>query len=757
MTTSRPRGGASNGAPKQGGLPATPTPRRTRGSGVPPRSPGGSQHEKESKRRRPDARSRRQARRQLDADAAAAGAAPYSTLLAALTTWAAMRAAYWVLRTIQCGFRVPWASRPLPTKSKGYPMPEDVRLWAETEVGRWVAAGYASKLSPEAGAGAPWVSPTFVVHGSKPRLVIDLRLINLHIRKRIFQYQKLPSFLATLVPDDHLVSWDVSDAFYHVRLRPSDRKFFRFVVGGVVYEPRVLPFGMRLSPWLRTKLLRPVVAALRLRGFQINAYVDDFAATGRGDRPSFMAAATAARVEILSLFEQLGIQVHPAKGVTVGTTHLPLLGYLVDTARRIVVLPPTRLQMLVGGAKALISISRSHVSSKVLQRFSGLAVSCHLAIPSARFFLRRLYDCQSRTRPTSKLSHGAVADLSWFSRLIKEPGVGRARWPKTLGELTTDASPYGWGGHWQHLLPAAGFFTVAQRNLHINVKKVAAVRFCLLAFGAQLLGEEGLLRLRVDSRVAMHVINGFSSRSPALMGELRKLHAVAKQYRVTLRASWLPSVANVSADALSRQSDRNDWRISDEAFAALQQRYGPYTVDRFATPLNARCPRFNTKTHAPGTEAVDAFSVGWGGGGENNWVYPPFNLAELVVDKIRADRATATVILPVWGAQQWWAPTVAAANEAFLLARTASLFTLGHGRRPPKPPRWRVAVFRFVRGGLPPPAISAQRARLASADRRRCRFNGRRGRTSGAVNSAGCWRMPRPDAALMPLPPAGSA
>jgi len=51
-------------------------------------------------------------------------------------------------------------------------------------------------------------------------------------------------------------------------------------------------------------------------------------------------------------------------------------------------------------------------------------------------------------------------------------------------------------------------------------------------------------------------------------------------------------------------------------------------------------------------EAVDALSVGWGAG-ENNWICPPFNLAELVVAKICADKATATAILPVWGAQQW--------------------------------------------------------------------------------------------------------
>jgi len=670
-----------------------------------------------------------------------------------------MGAAYWVLRTIQFGFRVPWASRPPPTRSKGYALPPDELVWASAEVGRWVSAGYARRLSPAAGAGAPWVSPTFIVYGSKPRLVIDLRLINLHVRKRVFQYQRLPSFLATLVPNDHLVSWDVTDAFYHVRLRPSDRKYFRFVVRGAVYEPRVLPFGMRLSPWVWTKMMRPVVAALRLRGFQVNAYVDDFAANGRGARPSTRAAATAGRVEILSLFKQLGIQVHPLKGVATGTTRLPLLGFLVDTTRRLVVLPPARLAKLVGGAKALLSAARlrsRRVSSKTLQRFSGLAVSCQLALPSARFFLRRVYNCQSLVAPVSRLTHGAVANLAWFSKLHSEPGVGRALWPVTLGELTTDASPYGWGGHWQHLLPAAGFFTAAQRDLHINVKEVAAVRFCLLAFGSQLLGKEGLLRLRVDSRVAMHVINGFSSRSPALMAELRNLHAVAALYRVTLRASWLPSVANVWADALSRRSDPGDWRLSTPVFNKLVQRYGVHTVDRFASPTNTKCARFNSLRHAPGTEAVDAFSVFWGGG-ENNWIYPPFNQVERVLAKVRADKATATVILPVWVAQHWWAPAVADADEGYLLPASAGLFQSGRTLRPAPPPKWRMAVFRFVGGGLPAAAAARRQARRSRAAHRRRRFTLRSGRLHGNALNVGRWRVPTPGEALMPLPPAGCA
>ena len=354
----------------------------------------------------------------------------------------------------------------------------------------------------------------------------------------------------------------------------------------------------------------------------------------------------------------------------------------------------------------------------------------------------------------SRLSHGAARDLRWFTIREQEPGVGRALWPSTLGTLTNDASPYGCGGHWQDLLPAAGLFTAAQRDLRINVKEVAAVRFCLLAFGSQLLGEEGLLQLRVDSRVAMHVINGFSSRSPVLMAELRKLHEVALLYRVALRASWLPSVANVWADTLSRQGDRDDWRLSNEMFARLQLRYGCHAVDRLATPLNALCPRFNTKMHAPGTEAVDAFSVSWGG--ENNWVNPPFSQAARVLDKVSADKATATVVLPVWVAQAWWAPAVASANEAYLLPRSSGLFTSGRSHRPAPPPRWRFAVLRFVHGGRSPSTRAKAAEAARRADYRRVRHGAGRRRQGGAATKVGHWRVPAPSAALTLLPPASS-
>jgi len=181
-----------------------------------------------------------------------------------------------------------------------------------------------------------------------------------------------------------------------------------------------------------------------------------------------------------------------------------------------------------------------------------------LAVPSASCFLRRLHEAQGGAdwaRPTNsaealggvglsrrsagyaRLSRNALEALRWFVGLATEHGVGRALWQPTAGVRTTDASLYGWGGHLSSLLPAAGVFSHGQRSQHINVKEVAALRFCLTAFGRSLVRLGGLLHVRVGNRVAMHNIIGFTSRSHDLMAELRRLKVVAVSLGVSLKAS----------------------------------------------------------------------------------------------------------------------------------------------------------------------------------------------------------------------------
>ena len=69
--------------------------------------------------------------------------------------------------------------------------------------------------------------------------------------------------------------------------------------------------------------------------------------------------------------------------------------------------------------------------------------------------------------------------------------------------------------------------------------------------------------------------------------------------------------------------DYDDWRVKMDFFLLTEEKWGPHSVDRFASHENTHLPRFN-RFWCSGTEAVDAFSVSWAG--ENNWPVPPIFL-----------------------------------------------------------------------------------------------------------------------------------
>ena len=71
------------------------------------------------------------------------------------------------------------------------------------------------------------------------------------------------------------------------------------------------------------------------------------------------------------------------------------------------------------------------------------------------------------------------------------------------------------------------------------------------------------------------------------------------------------------ADYISRIVDHDDWSLDPIMFKALDELWGPHTVDRFATHYHSQLERFNSRYACPGSEAVDSFTTDWGG--ENNW------------------------------------------------------------------------------------------------------------------------------------------
>ena len=72
-------------------------------------------------------------------------------------------------------------------------------------------------------------------------------------------------------------------------------------------------------------------------------------------------------------------------------------------------------------------------------------------------------------------------------------------------------------------------------------------------------------------------------------------------------------------------------------FQLLDERWGPHTIDRFATANNAHCRRYNSRWRDPTSEGVDAMARNWRahphtGALERNWVNPPWDELPLCND-----------------------------------------------------------------------------------------------------------------------------
>ena len=512
------------------------------------------------------------------------------------------------------------------------------------------------------------VSRAFVTyHKGKPRLVIDLRWVNLHVRKYGCRFESLATLRRMMRRGDWMFSIDLTDAYHHVPFHNDDIHYFTFAIetleGVEYFSTPVLNFGWTNSPAVFTEVMRTVVKHIRCppdgEGTRTLPWLDDFAFFVRGD--ASYSTACASRDAIHTLLGELGLMRAQGKGQH-DPTHLldDHLGYSIDSERGLFLLTARRETSLTQGAHWLLRQAAAHggrVRTRSLAAFAGLGEASGLALPLGRFMLRSLYDCLATRRGwggTVALSAQGRTDLRWWSTLRASPHVGRAIWrsPHTK-ELWTDASDLGWGGALPkraRLAPAAGFWSPDELPWHITRKELVAVRLSVQHFLPQLAGHRVLLH--EDNMAVVWVLTHFVSRSPALMRELRTLWRLLAAHDISLHPVYIRSADNKVADAASRMAAPRDYVLSRATFELIQRSWGWCTVDAFASPATAQLPRFWTAPGHAGGEAQDAFAQEWGG--ERLWVHPPPAMLPAVVQMLDSARTEAYVCAPRWPAAAWY-------------------------------------------------------------------------------------------------------
>ena len=77
-----------------------------------------------------------------------------------------------------------------------------------------------------------------------------------------------------LSASDWAVSIDLKDAYLHIPFHPLSRSFLGFQFLGRTFQFKVLPFGLKVSPWVFTRVVATLVGHLRQLGLRLFYYLD---------------------------------------------------------------------------------------------------------------------------------------------------------------------------------------------------------------------------------------------------------------------------------------------------------------------------------------------------------------------------------------------------------------------------------------------------------------------------------------------------
>ena len=484
------------------------------------------------------------------------------------------------------------------------------------------------------------------------RVILNLKAFDMFIPPQHFRLETLVSILPTISPRDWAVSLDLKDAYLHVPIHPDSRRLLGFQYQDRTFQFQVLPFGLRDSPWVFTRLVATLVGHLRCRGIRIHHYLDDWLilASSRDLLLSHLQ-------EVLLCAQSVGFLINWKKSSLVPSQVPIYLGAVLDFPRQIARPADHRIESLILLVSRLVASPSA--PARLWQQFLGhlaslkdLVVDClFLSRPLQVYFLRHfrpLRDSPDLLIPLSPQIR--VLCMAWASREFLLAGKLFVPPPPSF-TLTTDASDFGWGASLppRHL---SGLWSPQERCLHINQKELKAVSLALQGFLPLLRGHSVLVRS--DNMTVVAYINrqGGTHSVPLCLETLRLL-TWCRQETIVLSASHIPGQHNLVADFLSRGKFLpSEWSLHPSVFLQICQVHPLLSVDLFASSLAHLLPRYCARADDPEAWALDAFSIPWSD--FLGYAFPPFALLPRVLEKVASDRASLLLIAPFWPKRPWF-------------------------------------------------------------------------------------------------------
>ena len=485
------------------------------------------------------------------------------------------------------------------------------------------------------------------------RTILNLSELNKSVEYHKFKMETLDSIVKLLRPNCFMASLDLKDAYYSVPIAPEDRVFLRFWWNDTLYQYTCFPNGLTSAPRKFTKLMKPVLASLRLLGYTNAIYIDD--AYLQGDSVEDCIENVEA-TEVC--FTSLGFTINDKKSVREPSQQLTMLGFILDSRNMTVRLTPQKAR----GVRVLCEQmrAREYTSLQKLAELIGKLCSSFPGVETGPLHYRELEALKCRGLKASRgnfsgtvrLTKTALDQLDWWIE-----NVEMSFKPISHGEptvvLETDASKKGWGATVRGGRPTGGRWDLEESKLHINVLEMIAVLFGLKCFCSNVTNTH--VRVFVDNSTAVSYINEMGGMKSELCNRVAiEIWDWCQVRGIWLSACHIPGEHNIEADQASRVfNDRTEWMLNHDMFLELTSAFFLPEIDLFASRINKQLPRFVAWQADPEAEAIDAFMLQWKG--LLIYLFPPFSLISKCVQKLVLDSVEdALLVVPMWPTQPWF-------------------------------------------------------------------------------------------------------
>ena len=306
------------------------------------------------------------------------------------------------------------------------------------------------------------------------RPVIDLKNLNSHIHAPHFRMFTTNSVLSSVRKGDYAFKIDLQDAYFHVPIHPSSRKYLRFAFENKVYQFRVLPFGLNTAPQVFTRLVHTVTGYLHRQGISVIPYLDDWL-IHHPDRQVLLRH----QAQLLNTLDLVSFILNRKKSELDLTQDLQFLGIRLRLDLGEASLPQSKAWEIVARARHL-SFLRVITYSQVSQLMGSLNWASGL-IPLGRLYLRPLQrhfhslGLTKRFMPPRRSDPLVLANLlrHWQDLRFLTSGIPICIFQADF-TICTDPSMQGWGAHMGDS-QISGIWTRTDRKLHINCLELKAV------------------------------------------------------------------------------------------------------------------------------------------------------------------------------------------------------------------------------------------------------------------------------------------